>query len=513
MNLVNKKVALLILDGWGIGQSSDNNAIHLAKTPFIDYLVSSSPNSQLLTHGEHVGLPSGQMGNSEVGHINIGAGRVVFQELQRIHNAITSGELAENKTLTKLIDYQKQHNSKVHLMGLVSDGGVHSHIDHFKGLVTILHQAGIEHVNIHAFTDGRDTDPQGGANYIQELEEHVKEYNAEIVSVIGRYYAMDRDKRWERTKLAYDLLTKGKGEQSTNLIQSITESYAKNVTDEFLPPIVKVSNEGTPIATIEPNDIVVFVNFRTDRPRQLTEVLTQRAFSEHSMKPLDLEFYTMTNYDKQYKGINILFEKDNIKHTLGEMISLAGKTQIRIAETEKYPHVTFFFNGGREVEFEGEKRILVNSPKVATYDLQPQMSALEITNSIIPELQKGETDFICLNFANADMVGHTGSIPAAIIACETVDDCVQKIVETGLANDYHFLITADHGNSDFMKNADGSPNTAHTTNPVPLFYVSNHAEHVTIANGKLADLAPTILELLGLEKPEAMTGENLLCKY
>ena len=462
------KVALLILDGWGQGKDYPGNAIRLAETPYIDSL-NNYPHTTLLTHGQHVGLPQGQMGNSEVGHINIGAGRVVFQELQRINHAITNGELKNNDIFKQIVEEKLTSDKQLHLIGLVSDGGVHSHINHFKGLVDLLHDGGAGKINIHAFTDGRDTDPKSGKGFLSELQTHIQDKQAEIVSVIGRYYAMDRDKRWERTKKAYDLLVHGVGTPTKDILKGVQQSYDNEVTDEFIKPIVKVTDDGDAVTTIQEDDIVVFVNFRTDRPRQLTAALTQKPFPEQEMKPLKLSFYTMTNFDKTFEGINVLFEKNNVTNTLGETISGAGKTQIRIAETEKYPHVTFFFNGGREIEFEGEKRILVNSPKVATYDLQPEMSANEITVGILPELEKGEVDFICLNFANADMVGHTGDIEAAKKACETVDSCVKQIVETGLQQGYQFLITADHGNSDYMINNDGSPNTAHTTNPGSSF--------------------------------------------
>lgn len=503
------KIILLILDGWGKGEENNGNAIYLANTPFVDSLI-NYPHAQLLTHGENVGLPEGQMGNSEVGHINIGAGRIVYQELQRINNALKYGELDDNKVFQDLIREKKSSAKQLHLMGLVSDGGVHSHIDHFKGLIDILHQNEVGKVNIHAFTDGRDTDPKGGYGYIEDLQSYCEGKDAEIVSVIGRYYAMDRDKRWERTKLAYELLVHGEGAPYQNILAGINNSYDEGITDEFIKPIVKVDENRNPVSRIHDGDIVLFVNFRTDRPRQITECLTQRSFSDYKMDPLDLSYYTMTNYDKTYSDIKVIFEKNDVLNTLGEIVSKNGRKQIRIAETEKYPHVTFFFNGGREVEFEGEQRILVNSPKVATYDLKPEMSAYEITEAILPEIEKAEVDFVCLNFANADMVGHTGDISAAIKACEAVDSCVQQIVELGLKKGYQFLITADHGNSDYMLNEDGSPNTAHTTNPVPLYYVANDVEGIHLKNGILADLAPTILNQMSIPIPEDMTGKILL---
>lgn len=503
------KVILLILDGWGNGFANSTNAIHLAKTPFIDSLK-QYPNTELFTHGEHVGLPDGQMGNSEVGHMNIGAGRIVYQELERINQTIKKNQLETNKTIQKLIHQAKESKRNVHLIGLVSDGGVHSHINHFKGIVDVFNKHQLSNVFIHAFTDGRDTDPKGGLNYLKELAEYVQPKGVEIASVIGRYFAMDRDQRWARTKKTYDLLTKGIGQPSTNILSAVASSYENNITDEFIEPIVSVDEHGQAIAPIKENDLVLFVNFRTDRPRQLTRVLTQEAFDEFEMKPMNLSFFTMTKYDSTFEGIDVVFEKENIRKPIGEVLANAGKKQIRIAETEKYPHVTFFLNGGQEVEFDGEKRIMVNSPKVATYDLQPEMSANEITAKILPEIKQGDVDFICLNFANADMVGHTGDVQAAIKACETVDSCVKQITELALEKDYELLITADHGNSDFMINADGSPNTAHTTNPVPLFYVSTENTSATLQHGVLGDLAPTILTRMGVNIPTEMTGQNLI---
>lgn len=508
VNISSKKVILLILDGWGIGKKDHSDAISSASTPFVDSLYKSYPNSTLLTHGENVGLPPGQMGNSEVGHINIGAGRIIYQELMRINKSIESKSITSLPKFEQLLE--KSKGKTLHLMGLVSDGGVHSHIEHFKGLLGILNDKGIENINIHAFTDGRDTDPKGGHAYLSDLQNTCKKTSAEIVSVVGRYYAMDRDKRWERTKLAYDLLVNGTGEKSTDILQTIKDSYDNDVTDEFIQPVLKVDENGNPVGRIKEGDAVLFVNFRTDRPRQITTVLTQKEIVDQEMKPLDLEFFTMTEYDATYTGLHVIFEKSNVELPLGEYLSEQGKTQIRIAETEKYPHVTFFFNGGQEVEFEGEIRIMVNSPKVATYDLQPEMSANEINKKILVEINKGDTDFICLNFANADMVGHTGDFQAAIKAVETVDHCVKELVTAGLEQGYQFLITADHGNSDKMVNPDGSPNTAHTTNPVPLFYVALDANEKHLKDGILADLAPTILSLMGLDIPEVMTGKVLV---
>ncbi len=505
----NQKVCLLILDGWGDGREDSSNAIYEANTPYIDSLHQNFPNSELLTHGENVGLPKGQMGNSEVGHMNIGAGRIVYQELARINKSIESGDIKENKVLQQLITQAKETGKPVHIMGLVSDGGVHSHIDHISGLLSILSSEGVEQIKVHAFTDGRDTDPHSGLGFVSKIEEEALKNNGEVVSVIGRYYAMDRDRRWERTQLAYDLLVNGQGLATDSISQSIQDSYDAGITDEFIKPIVKVDEEGNAAATIKDGDIVLFVNFRTDRPRQLTTVLSQQAFPEYNMQPLSLAFYTMTNYDKTYENINIIFEKENVNRPLGEVLANAGKRQIRIAETEKYPHVTFFFNGGREVEFDGENRILISSPKVATYDLQPEMSAHDITEAIIPEIKAGRPDFVCLNFANTDMVGHTGVFEAGVKAAETVDGCVRQIVEAGLPQNYIFLITADHGNADCMVNKDGSPNTAHTTNPVPLFLVANNIDGVKLKDGILADLAPTILRLMGIEQPQEMTGKVL----
>lgn len=503
------KAILLILDGWGHGQDAKASAIAQADTPFVDSLYSKYPNAELTTFGLKVGLPEGQMGNSEVGHLNIGAGRVVYQELARINKEIEDKTLELNPVLREGLAYASQHNRDLHLIGLVSDGGVHSHIDHIKALSTIVANAGVAHTYIHAFTDGRDTDPKSGLLYITELENYIKELPVSIASIIGRYYAMDRDKRWDRVKLAYDLLVHGKGDIFSEPKDAIQKEYDNNITDEFLPPI-SIRKKGAKPNVIKDGDVVVFFNFRTDRPRQLTEVLTQKDFPEFEMKKLDLKFLCMTAYDQNFKNLDIIFTKDDLKNTLGEVISKNGLTQIRIAETEKYPHVTFFFSGGREQEFEGEKRLMVPSPKVATYDLEPEMSAEKIKSAIIQEINKNQPDFICLNFANTDMVGHTGVFKAAMIAAETVDKCVKEIVETALSFDYEIIIIADHGNSDFMINPDGSPNTAHTLNPVPIFYVSNHSNGKTVKDGKLADVATTILKLMHVEASKEMTGENLI---
>lgn len=504
----NKKSILVIMDGWGLGTKPASDAIQHAKTPFVSSLYSTFPNSTLTTCGELVGLPEGQMGNSEVGHLNLGAGRIVYQELQRINVAIRDGSFSQNESLLNAIHYAKKNNRKLHLMGLVSDGGVHSHINHLKALTDICKSEGLEQVFIHAFTDGRDTDPKSGLGFIEELENHLKTSTGRMASVIGRYYAMDRDKRWERVKLAYDALVKGAGTKATAAADAIKQSYAENITDEFIKPVIITDQQGNPLATIEEGDAVICFNFRTDRCREITEVLTQKDMHEYDMHKLGLEYTTMTEYDNAYKYVHVIFRNDNLTHTLGEVLEQHGKTQIRIAETEKYPHVTFFFSGGREIPFEGERRIMAASPKVATYDLKPEMSAFELTDMILPEIQSKSADFICLNFANADMVGHTGDWDAAIKAIETVDTCVKRVVEAALENDYIVFLTADHGNADFMKNEDGSPNTAHTTNLVPLFIIDK-AWRGSIRPGKLGDIAPTILSFMGIPIPAEMTGEVL----
>ena len=504
---MSKKVILLIMDGWGLGLVLKADAIQQAHVPFVKSLYSKYPNTTLVTCGEAVGLPAGQMGNSEVGHLNLGAGRIVYQELQRINVAIKEGELANNTTLLASIDYAKQNNKPLHLLGLVSDGGVHSHTTHLKAICDICKEKGLTKVFIHAFTDGRDTDPKSGLGFIENVETHLKHAVGKIASVSGRYYAMDRDKRWERVKFAYDALVKGIGPTATSAIAAITENYNNNITDEFIKPTILLEN-GSPIATIQEGDAVLCFNFRTDRCREITEVLTQKDFPEFDMKKLKVHYTTMTKYDETFKNVQVIFENDNLVNTLGEVLAQNNKKQIRIAETEKYPHVTFFFNGGREVPFEGETRIMAASPKVATYDLQPEMSAEELTNKLLPEIQKGEADFICLNYANADMVGHTGIFSAVVKAVETVDTCVQKIVTAGLENGYTLLVTADHGNADFMINADGSPNTAHTLNLVPLFLIDKDGQG-SIQSGKLGDVAPTILSIMGLPIPSEMTGNVL----
>ncbi len=506
-----KKVALIILDGWGIGDGSKSDAITQANTPFVDSLYKKYPYSKLLTSGEEVGLPDGQMGNSEVGHLNIGAGRIVYQDLALIHKAVREKTIDKHPVLLKAFDYAKQNNKSVHFIGLVSEGGVHSSQAHLHHLCDMAAKHNLENVFIHAFTDGRDTDPKSGLGYLTNLQNHIdktKEGVIKIASVIGRYYAMDRDKRWERVKLAYDLLVEGKGEKTTTILKAIENSYANNITDEFIKPIVHTDEKGNPLGIIKKDDVVICFNFRTDRCREITQVLTQQNMPEFEMHTLPLYYVTLTNYDNTFKNVHVVYDKDNLSLTLGEVLEKNNKTQIRIAETEKYPHVTFFFSGGREKEFNGEKRIMVASPKVATYDLQPEMSAIELTNAILPEIEKETSDFICLNFANADMVGHTGDYNAVIKAVETVDACTQKIVELGIKHNYSFIIIADHGNSDFMINPDGSPNTAHTTNPVPCILIDT--DYKKIKNGRLADVAPTILKLLGVKQPKEMTGEVLI---
>jgi 2,3-bisphosphoglycerate-independent phosphoglycerate mutase len=503
-----KKVALIILDGWGYGRNDQSNAILAAHTPFFDSLLKKYPNSKLEASGTAVGLPEGQMGNSEVGHMNLGAGRVVYQELGRIHKAVDDNELPQNPVLKEAFEYAKQNNKNVHFIGLVSDGGVHSHIRHIKGLCDAAAVYKLDNVFIHAFLDGRDTDPKSGESFITDLQEYIKDSPAKIASAIGRYYAMDRDNRWERVKLAYDLMVNGTGEPTQNIVQSIKESYLKDITDEFIKPIVKVDENGHPVAVIKDGDVVICFNFRTDRGREITIALTQKSFPEYNMHPLNLHYITMTPYDETFKNVKVLFDKEDLVETLGEILQDAGKNQIRIAETEKYPHVTFFFSGGREKVFNNEKRLMVPSPKVATYDLQPEMSAEGITNAIIPELKSGWADFIVLNFANTDMVGHTGVFSAVVKAAETADSCTKAVVETGLENGYSFIIIADHGNADYMINDDGTPNTAHTTNLVPCIIIDEDVK--LVKDGKLGDIAPTVLKILGVEIPEKMTGNVLV---
>lgn len=504
----NKKAILLILDGWGYGKHDKSDAVSVANTPFFDYLISNYPNSKLEASGEAVGLPAGQMGNSEVGHMNLGAGRVVYQELGRINKAVRDGELPQNQILKSAFDYAKQASKNVHFIGLLSDGGVHSHINHLKGLCDAAQQNAVKKVFVHAFMDGRDTDPNSGLPFVLELESHLQKSGGVIASAIGRYYAMDRDNRWERVKLAYDLLVHGTGNQSHDISESIQKSYDAGITDEFIEPIVRIDNDGIPVGRIEPGDVVICFNFRTDRGREITTALTQKAFPEQNMNPLPLRYVTMTSYDDTFRNVDVVFTKDDLNNTLGEVLEHNGKNQIRIAETEKYPHVTFFFSGGREKEFNQERRLLIQSPKVATYDLKPEMSANEITAVICPELQSGWPDFVCLNFANPDMVGHTGVFSAVVKAVETVDNCLKQVVECGIVNGYSFIILADHGNADYMVNEDGSPNTAHTTNLVPCILIDR--DFHSIKDGKLGDVAPTILKLMNIPAPEIMTGEVLV---
>lgn len=498
----------MILDGWGKSPDPKVSAVDKANTPFIDSLYKNYPNANLLTDGMNVGLPEGQMGNSEVGHMNLGAGRIVYQDLAKINLAVQNNTLKDEQVLMDAFSYAKQNQKPVHFLGLLSDGGVHSHINHLKGLITAGTESGVENMFIHAFTDGRDVDPKSGKGFLADLISFCSGKKAKLASVVGRYFAMDRDKRWERVKKAYDVMVNAEGEKSTDILASIQASYNNDITDEFIEPIVMTDSTGNPVTQIKEGDVVIFFNFRTDRGRELTQVLSQEDMHEQNMHKLNLYYVTMTNYDDSFTGVHVVYDKDNIKETLGEVLANAGKKQIRIAETEKYPHVTFFFSGGREVPFEGEKRLLCPSPKVATYDLQPEMSAYEIRDAIVPELKKGEVDFVCLNFANPDMVGHTGVMEAAIKACETVDECAKDVITTAIENDYSVLVIADHGNCETMINPDGSPNTAHTTNPVPLILVDKDVKH--IKDGVLGDIAPTILKLMGVEKSSYMTQESLV---
>lgn len=498
----------MILDGWGITQDPKVSAIYNAKTPFINSLYDKFPHAQLRTDGEHVGLPVGQMGNSEVGHMNLGAGRIVYQNLAKINKAVKDGTLAQEKELLNAFEYAKANNKNVHFLGLVSNGGIHSHIDHLKGLLSAANNVGLDNVYLHAFTDGRDCDPKSGKYFINDIQEYMQETTGELATITGRYYAMDRDNRWERVQLAYDALVNGEGSFSSDASTSIQQSYDSDVTDEFIKPIIMVDKNNQPKTTIIEDDVIIFFNFRTDRGRQLTEALSQKDFPEFNMKKLPLYFVTMTNYDDTFNKIHVIYDGKNIENTLGEVLESAGKSQIRIAETEKYPHVTFFFSGGREEEFKGEKRLLCPSPKVATYDLKPEMSAYEIRDAIVPELQSGDVDFVCLNFANGDMVGHTGVFEAAVKACEAVDDCVKDVITTALDNDYTTILIADHGNCETMINPDGTPHTAHTTNPVPMILIDKELK--SIKSGILGDVAPTILKLMGIEQPEEMTQHSLI---
>lgn len=508
--MAGKRAILIIMDGWGLGKVYASDAIQHAKTPFVSSLYSKYPNTTLTTCGEAVGLPEGQMGNSEVGHLNLGAGRIVYQELQRINVAIREGLFQKNEYLLNAVNYAKENKKALHLIGLVSDGGVHSHIKHLEAICSVCAQQGLSEVYIHAFTDGRDTDPHSGLGFIKELQQNINNITGKIASVSGRYYAMDRDKRWERIKLAYDALVKGEGIKAPDAVAAVEQSYAANVTDEFIKPTVILNEAQQPLATIKDGDAVICFNFRTDRCREITTALTQQAFPDYNMFPLQLYYTTMTEYDHTFKNVHVIFENDNLNNTLGEIIEQNNLKQIRIAETEKYPHVTFFFSGGREAPFNGENRILVPSPKVATYDLKPEMSAFEVTDKLLPEIENETADFICLNYANADMVGHTGVWDAVIKAVETVDACVEKVVTAALEHGYTVFLTADHGNADYEINEDGSPNTQHSLNLVPFFIIDKNWKG-EVKPGKLGDLAPTILTFMGLSVPEEMTG-NIIAR-
>ncbi len=499
-----QKTILMILDGWGKAPNPKVSAVDQAHTPYIDQLYQNYHHNNLLTDGMHVGLPEGQMGNSEVGHMNLGAGRIVYQDLAKINLAVANNTLKDEENLKAAIAYAKENNKAIHLVGLLSDGGVHAHVDHIKGFLDIFKDESLDEVYLHAFSDGRDVDQQSGSKFVKDIENHMAKTTGKIASIIGRYFAMDRDQRWDRVKKAYDLLVRGIGTPTAHFAEALEASYKEGTTDEFIEPLVRQDNTGR----IQAEDVVLFFNFRTDRGRELTQMLSQKAFPEQGTEPLNLYYVTLTNYDKNFNDVKVIFDKENIKDTLGETISKAGKIQIRIAETEKYPHVTFFFNGGEERPFPGEERILCPSPKVATYDLQPEMSAYEIRDAIVPEIQKETADFICLNFANPDMVGHTGDLKAAVKACETVDECAGTIIDAALKQDYSILVIADHGNCETMINEDGSPHTAHTTNPVPMILVENQKRKIKA--GVLGDIAPTLLDLMGITKPEAMTQTSLL---
>lgn len=504
---MNKKVILTILDGWGIAPDKKVSAVDSANTPFIDSLKEKYPSATLRTDGMNVGLPEGQMGNSEVGHMNLGAGRIVYQDLVKVNMAVEEDTLKDQAAIKEAFSYAKENDKPVHFMGLVSDGGVHSHVNHLKGLVKAASDYGLNKTYVHAFTDGRDVDPKSGKGFIEDLIPFLNQHQSKLASIIGRYFAMDRDKRWERIKKAYDLIVHGKGTQANNPTKAVQSSYDNNVTDEFIEPIV-ITENNQPVATLNNGDVVIFFNFRTDRGRQLTMALSQQDFPEQDMKALDLKYYTMTRYDDTFKNVNVVYTKDNIKNTLGEVLAQEGKSQLRAAETEKYPHVTFFFSGGQETTFKGENRIMVNSPKVATYDLQPEMSAYELKDKIIHEINNQRADFMCVNFANPDMVGHTGVFEAAVKACETVDSCMKELVSAAQEHDYSVIVIADHGNSETMINSDGSPNTAHTTNPVPLILVDDEIN--SIKSGILGDIAPTILKLMGVKQPDEMTQQSLI---
>ena len=498
----------MILDGWGIATNPKVSAIDAAKTPFVDSLYQTYPHSKLEASGLAVGLPEGQMGNSEVGHMNLGAGRVVYQNLVRINKAVQENTLGQEPELANAFEYAKNHGKSVHFIGLVSDGGVHAHIEHLKSLLTSASEAGLQDVFVHAFTDGRDTDPKSGMGFMTDLYQHTLKTGTQIASVTGRYFAMDRDNRWERVALAYHAMVGGEGTPSQDVLASIQASYDAGVTDEFIKPIIVTDAIGAPVGKISEGDVVICFNFRTDRGREITQALTQKDFHEENMHKMNLYYLTMTEYDKEFTGVHVIFNDSNLPMTMGEVLEGAGKKQIRIAETEKYPHVTFFFSGGRELPFLGQTNLMRNSPKVATYDLQPEMSAAELRDALIPELEKEEVDFVCLNFANPDMVGHTGVFEAVVKAVETVDACAEAVVKVGLAHGYSFIIIADHGNADVMMNEDGSPNTAHSTNLVPCILVDQDF-HPKLKDGKLGDISPTILKLMGVAQPKEMTGVSL----
>jgi len=507
---MNKKLLLIILDGWGIGKHNQADLIYNGETPFYKQLLNTYPNSQLLACGEDVGLPDGQMGNSEVGHLNIGAGRIVYQDLVKINIEIRENKIQKNPMLIKAMEYAKNNNKAVHFLGLVSDGGVHSLDKHLYKLCEITKDYDLQKVFIHALMDGRDTDPKSGKGFMENLLKNIENTPAKVATVCGRYYTMDRDKRWDRVKKGYDLMTKGIGHSSTNPVQAIEDSYAKDVTDEFIEPTVIVDKNNQPIGLIEKDDVVICFNFRTDRLREITTVLTQKDMPEFEMQTIPLQYYTLTNYDDTFENINVIYSKDNVEKTLGQVVSEQGLKQLRIAETEKYAHVTFFFSGGREEVFENEERIMISSPKVATYDLQPEMSAFLVKDALVKELNSKKFDFICLNFANGDMVGHTGVKEAILNAVNAVDNCVKEVVETALKNDYDCLLISDHGNADHAINEDGSPNTAHSLNPVPCILITNDKKYSTVKNGRLCDVAPTVLTLMGIDIPEEMTGKVLV---
>ncbi|MBE0677057.1 MAG: 2,3-bisphosphoglycerate-independent phosphoglycerate mutase [Bacteroidales bacterium] len=504
----NRKVLLMILDGWGLGDGSEADVISQVSTPNMDGLMADYPSSRLRAAGEDVGLPEGQMGNSEVGHLNIGAGRVVYQDLVKINKACRSGEIRKNEVLVNAFNYARDNNRQVHFMGLLSDGGVHSSIEHLYALCDMTQAFGLKHVFVHAFGDGRDTDPKSGKKYMADLLSHINNTSVKVASFAGRYYAMDRDKRWDRIKEAYDMIVSGVGKKTKDMLVAISESYSGGVTDEFIKPTVMTDLNNQPVGLLKEGDVVVFINFRNDRVKELTMALTQRDMPEYGMKTVPLYYCTMTPYDATFNGLHVIFPKENVDKTIGEVLSLSGRKQLRIAETEKYAHVTFFFSGGREEKFEKEDRIMVPSPKVSTYDLKPEMSAHEVKDAVVDAIRKGGYDFICLNFANGDMVGHTGVYSAIEKAVATVDECVGKVVKAARENGYEVIIMADHGNADYAKNPDGSPNTAHSLNPVPFIIVSDRVAKVK--EGILADVAPTILQLLETEAPSDMTGRSLV---